>query len=49
MAIREMITGAEGDTPTTPTSSVGEVVYPPVRASEKRKKRYISFSHNHAW
>ena len=27
-----------GDTPTTPTSSVGEVIYPPVSASENRKK-----------
>ncbi len=36
MALREFSFGT--DTPTTPTSSVGEVVFPPVAASEKRKK-----------
>lgn len=36
MALREFQFGT--DTPTTPTSSVGEVVFPPVAASEKRKK-----------
>lgn len=32
-----------GDTPLTPTSSVGEVVYPPVSASEQRKKGVFPF------
>jgi len=38
MALTEIHRGNGVDIPTTPTSSVGEVVYPPVLASEGRKK-----------
>jgi len=38
MALHELRSGNGGDIPLTPTSSVGEVVYPPVPASEGRKK-----------
>ncbi|MFH0773249.1 MAG: hypothetical protein V1922_02970 [bacterium] len=38
MALRELRSTNENDVPATPTSSVGEVVYPPVAASERRKK-----------